>query len=69
MCELIDYVRAGKIKPIPIVTGPIGCLNDRLAESLAGKVQGRQALVHDAHSMQIGERLPGVLKRHSIRLN
>jgi D-arabinose 1-dehydrogenase-like Zn-dependent alcohol dehydrogenase len=56
MRELIDYVRAGKIKPIPIATAPIGSVNDRLAELLAGKVQGRQVLVHDAHSTQIGER-------------
>jgi D-arabinose 1-dehydrogenase-like Zn-dependent alcohol dehydrogenase len=56
MRELIDYVRAGKIKPIPIATAPIGSLNDRLAELLAGKIQGRQVLVHDAHSTQIGER-------------
>jgi D-arabinose 1-dehydrogenase-like Zn-dependent alcohol dehydrogenase len=50
MRELIDYVRAGKIKPIPIATVPISSLNDSLAELLAGKVQGRQVLVHDDHS-------------------
>jgi hypothetical protein len=31
-------------------------MTDRLAELLAGKVQGRQVLVYDAHSTQIGER-------------
>jgi hypothetical protein len=56
MRELIDYVRAGKIKPIPIATVPISSLNDSLAELLAGKVQGRQVLVHDDHSTQFGER-------------
>jgi hypothetical protein len=40
-----------------------------MTELLAGKVQGRQVLVYDAHSTQIGERLPGVLKRQSMRLN
>jgi hypothetical protein len=44
-------------------------MTDTLAEFLAGKVPGRQVLVHNAHSTQIGERLPGVLKRHSMRLN
>jgi len=43
-------------------------MTDTLAELLAGKVPGRQVLVHNAHSTQIGERLPGVLKRHSMRL-
>ena len=43
-------------------------MTDTLAEFLAGKVPGRQVLVHNAHSTQIGERLPGVLKRHSMRL-
>jgi hypothetical protein len=44
-------------------------MTDTQAELLAGKVPGRQTLVHNAHSTQIGERLPGVLKRHSMRLN
>src|SRR6266404_7554156 len=42
--------------------------DDRQADRIAGrKSSGPSDLVHDAHSTQIGERLPGVLKRPSIR--
>ena len=49
MRELIEYVRAGKIKSIPISTVPIDRLNESLAELRAGKIHGRQVAVYDAH--------------------
>jgi D-arabinose 1-dehydrogenase-like Zn-dependent alcohol dehydrogenase len=44
--ELIGYVRAGNIKLIPVSTSPIARLNESLAELRAGKIRGRQVLVH-----------------------
>jgi alcohol dehydrogenase, propanol-preferring len=46
--ELIDFVRVGKIKPVPIVNTPISRLNDSLVALRAGTVQGRQIMMHGA---------------------
>ncbi|MBB3458288.1 D-arabinose 1-dehydrogenase-like Zn-dependent alcohol dehydrogenase [Rhizobium sp. BK313] len=43
--ELIEHVRAGNIKPIPVTSRPFSTLNEGLAALQSGLVQGRQVLV------------------------
>lgn len=46
MTELMEMVRAGKIAPIEISERPLAEANDALSDLKAGKVKGRQVLVH-----------------------
>ncbi|WP_178126482.1 MULTISPECIES: zinc-binding dehydrogenase [Pseudomonas] len=45
--ELMSYVRAGKVKPIPAVAMPVHQVNDAITQLKAGKVDGRIVLTHD----------------------
>ncbi|MDN7904685.1 alcohol dehydrogenase [Burkholderia diffusa] len=47
MTELMTYVRAGKVKAIPVQQMAIGDVNKAMAQLRAGKVNGRVVLTHD----------------------
>ncbi|AJA07164.1 Zn-dependent alcohol dehydrogenase [Sphingopyxis fribergensis] len=47
MVELMTYVRAGAIKPIPVQEVPIAEVNEAIQLLRAGKVNGRLVLTHD----------------------
>jgi D-arabinose 1-dehydrogenase-like Zn-dependent alcohol dehydrogenase len=44
--ELLHYVRAGKIRPIPITTAPFDEINDGLVALRASRIQGRRVYLH-----------------------
>ncbi|GAB5469359.1 MAG: hypothetical protein Kilf2KO_23890 [Rhodospirillales bacterium] len=54
--ELIDMVRAGKIKQMPIERRPLSEINQAVEDLQKGRVTGRIVLQPDAIDRQGGER-------------
>jgi D-arabinose 1-dehydrogenase-like Zn-dependent alcohol dehydrogenase len=45
--RLIDHIRSGRIKPIPVTSASFGSVNESLDALRHGRVQGRRVLIHD----------------------